>query len=134
MRELGGTLVSEYRGNAALLMRIEADGDAIRGILDLTEVAAIDRPPIPDLPADDLGLIGIEDIGEIDPPTGETVVIGIVDSGVTSAHPLLQPAIVSTFGEPADLSDSGAPRALRKVGLGSVRGEPRARLVDTSEW
>lgn len=140
LRELGGTLVSEYRGNAALLMRIEADGDAIRGILDLNEVAAIDRPPIPDLPTDDLGQVTIEDIGEIDPPDGETVVIGIVDSGVTSAHPLLQPAIVSTFGEPAELNDNddkghGTPVAgiatygdIRNV-LASGQFAPRFRIA-----
>ncbi|MCP3405697.1 hypothetical protein [Bradyrhizobium sp. CCGB01] len=80
----GGTLVS-YRGNSALLMRVQASGPCIRSLLELPEVAAIDRPPTPDwpeLPA-----------GEIEPKVAaadrDALTIAVIDSGLTSAHPLI---------------------------------------------
>lgn len=104
LEETGGNVISEYRGNAALLMRIEGNGDAIRAILELPEVAQIDLQPVADLPPDELGQLAVEDLGDIGAPDGAALVIGIVDSGLTSAHPLIEQAVVSSFGAP-----EGAP-------------------------
>jgi len=86
LQELGGKVISEYRGNAALLMRIEASGTAVRGILELPEIAFIDSPPIPDLPPDELGEFTVEHLPEIPTPDGNAGTIGIIDSGLTSSR------------------------------------------------
>ena len=84
-----GTVVSTYRGSSALLMRVECAGDAIRALLELTEISTIDRPPTPDWPelaASDLT------IGNVPNPVAapvDSITIGIIDSGLTSAHPFL---------------------------------------------
>jgi hypothetical protein len=39
LKELGGTLISEYSGHSMKLMRIEATGEAIAELLKLPEIA-----------------------------------------------------------------------------------------------
>jgi subtilisin family serine protease len=101
-----GTVVSTYRGSSALLMRVECTGDAIRALLELTEISTIDRPPTPDWPelaASDLV------IGNVPNPIAapvDSITIGIIDSGLTSAHPFLVGSVAVAFGEPAALGDS----------------------------
>lgn len=106
LKDLGGKVISEYRGNAALLLRIEAKGEAIRGILELPEVASIDYPPLPDLPPEDLSEFTVEGLPNVLPPGDGAGAIGIVDSGITSAHPLLETAVIEAFGQPVELTDA----------------------------
>jgi len=103
--ELGGVVINEYRGNAAILMRIEADGVLIRALLDLPEIASIDLPPTADLPLIEVSEIAIPDIGGIEPPPGEASVIGIIDSGISAGHPLLAGAVAGSLGVPPALGD-----------------------------
>ena len=47
--DLGGTLVNEYRGASALLVRMRGSGAVVREILELPEVAVANPVPLPDL-------------------------------------------------------------------------------------
>jgi subtilisin family serine protease len=105
VEDLGGQIVSQYRGRSALLARISASGDAFRSLLELPEVAMIDRPPEPDWPDLDVHELTIETTANILPASDGAIAIGVVDSGLTSAHPFLAGSVVSSFGEPGRLGD-----------------------------
>jgi hypothetical protein len=102
----GGIVVSTYRGTSALLMRVQADGDAIRALLELPEVASLDHPPTPDWPEATFGSLTIDGVPEPVAAEDEAVVIGVIDSGLTSAHPLIAGSLIAAFGEPTNLGDS----------------------------
>src|SRR5579871_6525274 len=105
---LGGTVVNTYRGNAAVLLRIDGTGVVMQALLQLPEVASVDLPPLADFPPVDTVEIAIGDIGRIEAPEPTSSVIGVVDSGIASAHPLLEPAVVAAFGVPQELGDDDA--------------------------
>jgi subtilisin family serine protease len=126
--EHGGTVISEYRGVAAALMRIEADGTAVRGILDLPEILSIDRPPLPDLP-DDYGSEGTtEDIGEIQALLPDSATIGVIDSGLASGHPLIESAVRGAFGVPESLGDYDDKGHGTPISGIATYGDIRARI------
>jgi len=129
LKELGGVLVNEYRGNSAVLMRVQGDGEVIRKLLELPEVASIDRPPFPDLPPiDTLGLT-IDDIGQISGPPFGAQTIGVIDSGISAEHPLLVQAVSGVFGEPAALGDDDEKGHGTPVSGIAVYGDVRERLA-----
>lgn len=129
LAELGGRLINEYRGPAAVLMRVEGDGNAIRALLELPEVLMIDRPPEPDLP--DLAAIRLDvgDVPEMGAPPVGALTIGIVDSGISAQHPLLAKAMVGSFGAPARLGDDDQKGHGTQVGGIAVYGDIRHRLA-----
>ncbi|WP_322516970.1 S8 family peptidase [Rhodopseudomonas palustris] len=106
LREHDGTVVSTYRGSSALLMRIEGAGEAIRAILELPEVRAVDRPPTPDWPELAASELTVGTMPDSVAAAADAITIGIVDSGLTSAHPYLIGSVVVAFGQPAALGDS----------------------------
>jgi hypothetical protein len=106
VKELNGTIISEYRGSSALLLRVEGSGRAIKGLIELPEVATVDPPPVPDLAPENLGELTIEQLPDASTPENGATVIGVIDSGVTSAHPMLKPVVVEAFGEPEGLGDT----------------------------
>jgi hypothetical protein len=128
--ELKGTLINEYRGNAATLMRIEGNGQVIRGILELPEIAAIDRPPMPDLPEITFLDLTIDDVGAVESPSPDARTIGIIDSGITAAHPLLEPAITASFGIPESLGDDDQKGHGTPVSGIAVYGDLRQLLTN----
>jgi subtilisin family serine protease len=85
----GGTILSTYSGHQMLIARVECNGIAVRAALDLPEVAVAEIPPQPDLVAEDITEIDIEQLSPGNPPAEDAIVIGIIDSGVNFGHPLL---------------------------------------------
>jgi subtilisin family serine protease len=128
--ELGGRVVSEYRGHAATLMRIEADGAGIRGVLELPEVLSVDRPPVPDLPDDDAIDVTVDDIDEALPAESESLVVGVIDSGLTSGHPLIEASVRGTFGVPDTLGDDDERGHGTPVSGIVVYGDVRGRIAE----
>ncbi len=105
LAELGGRRVSEYRGNTTTLVRIEANGRTIRKLLEMSEIAKADLPPETDFPPVEVGEFNLHEVGEIIAPNDGAGAIGIVDSGIISAHPLLEKAVIGAFGMPEQLGD-----------------------------
>jgi Subtilase family len=133
--ELGGSVINEYRGNAATLVRIQGGGTVIRALLELPEIALIDLPPSPDLPPIEFTEITIQDVGQIVPPLPDAAVIGIIDSGISAGHPLLAAAVVGSFGFPDTLGDNdqkghGTPVAGIAV-YGDVGQHVQSRLFNS---
>jgi subtilisin family serine protease len=131
LEQSGGTAISVYRGRSALLMRIGGGGQAIRALLDLPEVASIDRPPEPDWP--ELAASDIT-VGSVPPPNAadaDAATIGIIDSGLSSEHPFLVGSVVGSFGEPANLGDDDAKGHGTPVTGVAVYGDLRQKITTT---
>jgi subtilisin family serine protease len=126
--QAGGTVVSEYLGRAATLVRIRANGVAIRAVLELPEVAIVDRPPRPDLPEVEMPGLTIDDVPELRQPPDNAIAIGIIDSGISAAHPLLEPAVVASFGVPQELGDDDAKGHGTSVAGIAIYGDIRQHL------
>jgi hypothetical protein len=106
LEQLGGILVNEYRGNAATLLRITASGTVLRQILELPEISEVNYPPQPDLPDLELHEFNVDNIPPVLAPPEGAIAIGIIDSGLSAAHPLIQQAVIASFGVPNNLGDS----------------------------
>jgi len=101
-----GLIINRYQGVSVTLLRVEGSGAAIKSVLELSEVYEIDLPPQPDFPPPQGLDIAVGDLPAIEAPENEVPIIGIIDSGITSAHPLLAPAVAARFGVPEALGDS----------------------------
>jgi hypothetical protein len=106
LHDHGGILVNEYRGDSMTLVRARVGGDGIRALLELPEVFIIDRPPQPDLPLFDVSSFRVAQLGAVIPPGANAPIIGIIDSGVNSAHPLLAGLVAEVFSVPDALGDA----------------------------
>jgi hypothetical protein len=95
-----GELINEYRGTTMTLLRVRANGTAIRALLEQSEVFRVDRPPEPDTPFFDVSAYQTGNLGPVVAPANGALVIGVIDSGMTSAHPLAAGTIKGTFGTP----------------------------------
>lgn len=87
----GGALLSQYHGGGIFVARVRADGDSVKAVLSMKEVAVVDLPPQADLAPPRVTDWDIGDFEDVQPPHNSATCIGIVDSGITSAHPLLAP-------------------------------------------
>ena len=133
VEDLGGEFINEYRGISATLVRVRCDGNAMRALLELPEIAIIDRCPIPDLPElEDSAYIG-NNVAPGAAPDPEAPVIGIIDSGLTAAHPLLQQGVAGVFGVPPDMGDHDERGHGTPVSGVAVFGDLRERL-DTGNF
>lgn len=94
--ELGGRWVDTFEDESArvLVGRIIAPARAVQGLAELDQVALLDAVARPRLPQDELA--DLQDIARIQAPPSppdSAPVIGLVDSGLRSGHPLLGPAV-----------------------------------------
>lgn len=94
---LGGELLDEYVNRAAgiALGRFAGDSVVISGLAELDQVASVDLVPTPSLERTELfELQDVETLTDPEPPDPDAPVVGVIDSGVLSGHPLLEPAVV----------------------------------------
>lgn len=99
-RNYGGELLSQYRGAGLFVARLRTSGLGLRELLTMNEVAWIDLPPVPDFAPDEGAEITTAQLPPIDPPPGNAVCIGIIDSGIIAAHPMLEGVVAGAFGVP----------------------------------
>lgn len=130
LQQNNGTVINTYRGSSALLMRIECSGEAIRALLELPEISAIDSPPTPDWPELEASDLTIGAVPDPVAASGDAVTIGIIDSGLTSAHPFLVGSLVAAYGEPATLGDSDEKGHGTPVSGIAVYGDIRQKLTN----
>lgn len=128
LAENGGKLISEYKGTSMTLVRVECGGAAIKALLDLPEVLMIDRPPQPDLPFLDISSFNVANIPPPTQPTAGALSIGIIDSGVAAAHPLMATAVVGTFGVPPAIGDDDQRGHGTPVSGIAIYGDVRQQL------
>jgi hypothetical protein len=93
---LGGELVDEYVSASSniALARFRGAADLIAALAELDQVAAIDLVPAPVLERSEFfDLQDVEGL-EVKSPEGDAPVVGLIDSGILSGHPILDPAVV----------------------------------------
>ena len=89
----GGGITDFYPGRALFIIRAKVPSSILDNILNLGQVARVDRPPKTVLDLAKVKGISLDDIGEIPSPEDNAPGILIVDSGIMSGHPLLKSAI-----------------------------------------
>ncbi len=105
----GGRITDTYAGSSLVLARVKAGGQCIKTLLSLDAVATIDLPPRVSLRVFEHLNVSLQDLGRTPPPPGDAPGVCAIDSGVTSAHPLLGPAVGEATAVPAQLGDPSDP-------------------------
>ena len=126
VQSTGGEVLDHYLGPAITMLRVRCGGAAVRALLTVQDIAAIDAPPEPDLEtaaALDLALGDLPPLTTVD----FAPVIGIIDSGV-NAHPLLDDIIVGAIGVPATLGTADDCGHGTRVSGVAVFGDLRTQL------
>jgi hypothetical protein len=100
---LGGEVSDRYIGITFSALRVRATGNLVRRLLSDPLVRLVDLPPQPDLDVAPLLDATIEDLGIIEPPDADAPLVAILDTGVNSAHPLLEPVVIDRIAFPATL-------------------------------
>lgn len=100
VRDFGGQLLSRYRGAGVFIARVRIFGAGLRNLLTMKEVAWIDLPPTPDFAPDERAEMTVDQLPPIAPPPANAVCIGIIDSGIITAHPMLEGVVAGAFGVP----------------------------------
>lgn len=78
--------------NSFALFRVKISYEVLAEIIELKEVARVDRPFIPTFKLSDYYGQDVEDL-EISAPDEDSVGVLVIDSGITSNHPLLEKAV-----------------------------------------
>lgn len=85
----GGRCVDDLRTASLILARIEASRPLADALLDLDVVAQVNLPPVLS-PAYSQIFADVEALPDEQAPTGSEPRVGVLDSGVLGAHPLLR--------------------------------------------
>ncbi len=101
----GGNVTDYYIGESLILLRAKCEGNIIQDLLKIDSIATIDLPPQPTLAIGELLDLGIQDFPEVQPPRDTALSVGVLDSGLISAHPLLAPAVGEAITAPRTLGD-----------------------------
>ena len=141
--QLGGELLDEYVNSRAgiALARLRGDGAVIRALAELDQVAAMDVVPRPVLGRGELAdLQDIEQYEDVQEPPRDAPVVGLIDSGLLSGHPLLEAAVVEAvalhpeFGEQGE-DEHGHGTLVAGLALyGNVLAAARAGEFDPEFW
>lgn len=103
VEELGGEVLDRYMGHTMTLLRVRGPGSVFAKVAEVTDVRQIELPPQVD---QGIGEILTMTLGEF-PDVPRAAVGGpsitVIDSGVASAHPLLEPALGECIAVPDSL-------------------------------
>lgn len=101
-----GRVTDQYVGDSLILIRCKVSGLLLKELLELEAVAIADLPPKPSLTVSNMLATGIEDLNDVEAPADGSPGVAILDSGITSAHPLLEPAIGEATSVPQQWGDA----------------------------
>ena len=86
----GEAVLDTYAGASMCLARVRFSGARLRALLNMSLVASVDFPPQPKLSKSELLGTDMSAFAEPPPPPENGPRLGILDSGITSGHPLLK--------------------------------------------
>jgi hypothetical protein len=112
LTKFGGHVVDELITHSFCLLRVKVSKQLFDRILELPEIAFVDRPPKVELESSMAAGRSELNIGA-EPPEDATGIL-IVDSGITSSHPLLENAVGDEIVVPL-----GIRTAIDEVGHGT---------------
>jgi len=141
--ESGGELLDEYVNRAAgiALARFRGDAGVVEALAELDQIASIDVVPAPMLERAELAqLQDISQLEEPEAPSEDAPVIGVIDSGILSGHPLLEAAVAEAtalhpaFGEQGEDSDGHGTLVAGIALYGNVLAAARAGEFEPDFW
>lgn len=106
VEEQGGRVTDDYVGESMVLLRCRCSGRVIKDLLDVDYVAVVDLPPRTSLSVSRMLDIGLEDLPAVKAPHEDAPGIAVLDSGISSGHPLIRPAVGEATAAPQSLGDS----------------------------
>lgn len=89
----GGRMPDNYVGPSIVLARVKASGALVKQLLELDIVSSLDLPPRASILIGTQLESGVGDFGKIPSPPADAASVCVIDSGITSGHPLLATAI-----------------------------------------
>ena len=94
---LGGRIADRMVNDVAglLLARAYLNSDRVEDLAQLDTIARVDVLPFPNLSVPQLYGSSVDDLPSVGAPSRDAPIVGIVDSGVASAHPLLASAVLT---------------------------------------
>lgn len=103
----GGEVVSTYQNDSigVLLARVLVPSDRLSELADLDVIASIDLLPATALTRSELHNISVDNLPPVTRPARNAPILGLIDSGVASAHPLLAGAVQSAESLSPHISD-----------------------------
>ncbi len=128
LAERGAEVTDRYIGTSFTVLRIRGRGEAARWLLELPSVRVIDLPPQVDIDVERLLDVALPEIGSVEAPDADAPLIGIIDSGINDAHPVLVDVVVERFAAPASLGLSDEYGHGSKVSGVAAYGDIRACL------
>ena len=93
LKDKGGEITDFYPGRALFVIRAKVPSSITDGILNMGQVARVDRPAKVTIDMAKVKGLSLDEIGEIPSPEDDAPGILILDSGIMSGHPLLETAI-----------------------------------------
>jgi hypothetical protein len=89
--DAGASIIDRYFNSAAnvALLRISGPASVIRELAELDVIASVDLLPVPPIWTHQARAFGVDDLPDLPTPAADAPIVGLVDSGVRSAHPLL---------------------------------------------
>jgi len=133
-RERDARVLDTYVGRTMCLLRVAARGPEVDALLEIPEIAEVDLPPVCHLDASDLPANLTKPFPRPPRPPIDGPRVCVLDSGITSAHPLLAPfvgdasSVHSSITSAADLHGHGTAVAGAVV-FGDLR-----RRVETANF
>jgi hypothetical protein len=124
----GGEVLDRYIGHSMTVLRVSGPGSLFSLLLNLTDTRQLDLPPTVDSSIGDLLDLGLADFPDIPSARTDGPSVTIIDSGISSEHPLLQPAIGECIAIPAHLTPDDTWGHGTKVAGIAVYGDLRAQL------
>ncbi len=101
-----GRISDDYVKGYIAILRVKCTGVALKILFSLPIVSSIDLPPRVSLKVGQQEEISIMEIGTIPSPSDNAARICIIDSGITSGHPLLRTAIGESTSVPVTIGDA----------------------------
>jgi hypothetical protein len=99
-----GKFLDFYIGSSLSVARVKIIGDALNHLLEVGIVEKVDLPPQPDFQIGQLISTPLDDFpNPVSSPEESAPGICVIDSGISSGHPMLGPAIGETLPIPASL-------------------------------
>jgi len=107
VKAANGRLLDRYNNHVSglLLARAHIPAGALADLAQLDQVAKIDGLPDQGPNNAQARRASVDDLPRVEPPLPDAPIVGLVDSGVRSAHPLLAGAIYDATTLSAELSD-----------------------------
>lgn len=96
-KQAGGEVTSTYQNDSIglLIARVYLPSNRLAEFAVLDVIASIDRLPATGLSKADFHSINVDQLPEISAPARNAPILGLIDSGVASAHPLIEGTVLA---------------------------------------